>query len=193
MIGAGLLGVGAYAVYKRTDGCLWRCGKSTHCVEKLCVAVEAPLPSPPEKRDEKKRRRRAPLDGAAPAVTLQPGDERMVSQGDTLGRPQKIDFSKGGDDGRELSQDELDGIFKGAHPAITRCMTDAVADAPLETGKVEVGVRVGEGGDVQKIRVEGPALLMRRGLYKCVRGAVQALHFPKSGGASVVTWPFELK
>jgi len=117
----------------------------------------------------------------------------MVTQGDTLGRPQKIDFSKTGDDGRELSQDELDGVFKAAHPAITRCMTDAVADAPLETGKVEVGVRVEQSGQVAKVRVEGPALLMRRGLYKCVRGAVQSLHFPSSGGASVVTWPFELK
>jgi len=36
-------------------------------------------------------------------------------------------------------------------------------------------------------------LLQRNGLSKCVRGVVTGLHFPRSGGAMVVTYPFELK
>jgi hypothetical protein len=35
--------------------------------------------------------------------------------------------------------------------------------------------------------------MQRNGLTRCIRGAVTGLRFPNSGGASVVTYPFELK
>jgi hypothetical protein len=116
----------------------------------------------------------------------------MVAQGDALGRPQRIDLTQTGDDGRELSQDDLDRVVHAAEPAILRCITTAVGDAPLD-GKVELGLRVEESGQVSRVRVEAPALLQRQGLTRCIRAVVTPLRFPASGGASVVTYPFELK
>ena len=72
-------------------------------------------------------------------------------------------------------------------------MTDALGDAPLESGRVEVGLRVEPSGQVTRVRVEAPRILINRGLYPCVKSAVGSLRFPAAGGASVVTWPFELK
>ena len=109
------------------------------------------------------------------------------------GRPEHIDLTAQGDDGKELSQEDLDRVFRPSEPAITRCITAALGDAPLETGKVEVGFRVEKTGEVSRVRVEAPALLQRNGLTKCVRSSVTALRFPRSGGANVVTYPFEIK
>jgi hypothetical protein len=117
----------------------------------------------------------------------------MVTQGDALGRPERIDLSQTGDDARELQQEDLDRTFRPSEPAILRCITDALGDAPLESGKVEVGLRVERSGQVNRVRIEAPQLLQRNGLSRCIRGVVTALKFPASGGASVVTYPFELK
>ena len=125
-------------------------------------------------------------------MQLKPGDEKMIAQGDALGRPERIDLSEGSSN-RELQQEDLDHVFHPSEPAILRCITDALGDAPLESGKVEVGLRVERSGQVSRVRVEGPQLLQRNGLNRCVRGVVTALKFPVSGGANVVTYPFELK
>jgi hypothetical protein len=191
LLGAALLAGGVVA-YTRGDGCLGRCGEGTRCADHRCVAAVEPSRAPPPVTKEPRRRRRH--DGsspAAPEVKLEPGDEKVVAQGDSLGRPERIDLSQ--PDGHELSQEELDGVFQPAQPRIERCITDALGDAPLDTGRVEVGLRVERSGDVKRVRVEAPQLLQRRGLTRCVRGVVAALHFPASGGASVVTYPFELK
>lgn len=181
------------------DGCLGRCGEGTQCTEHRCVVAAAPAPSPaptPSKEPRSRRRRSStpdPLAAAAPEVQLKPGDEKPLAQGDALGRPEHIDLTATGDDGKELTQEDLDRVFHPAEPAITRCIATALGDAPLDAGKVEVGFRVEKGGEVSRVRVEGPTLLQRNNLYRCVRAVVTALRFPRSGGASVVTYPFEIK
>ncbi len=197
LLGAALIGAVAcaYWMYMGADGCLGRCGRGTRCVAHLCV--DAPTIASGPLTPPKDRRRRghpgASADSpAAPAeVELHPGDEKMLAQGDTLGRPERIDLSQP-DTEHELSQDELDRTVHAADPAIFRCITDAVGSAPLD-GKVEVGLRVEKSGQVTRVRVEAPALLQHHGLTHCVHGVVSALAFPRSGGASVVTYPFELK
>ncbi|MGZ3427393.1 MAG: AgmX/PglI C-terminal domain-containing protein, partial [Polyangia bacterium] len=118
---------------------------------------------------------------------------RIATTGDSLGRAEHIDLSQGGEDGRELSQEEIDGVFRPAQSAISHCITEAVGDYPLESGKIEVAFRVERNGSVKKIRVTAPQLLMRRGFTGCVRPVVAALRFPSSGGANVVTYPFALQ
>ena len=94
---------------------------------------------------------------------------------------------------RELQQEDLDAVFRPAQSAISRCITDAVGDYPLESGKIEVAFRVERTGAVRKVRITAPQLLMRRGFTACVRPIVTGLHFPASGGANVVTYPFSLQ
>jgi len=194
LIGAGLLAGVAYVWMRGDNGCLGRCGDGTRCDDHRCIAAADVKLAPTDKKDPHRRRRHGTDTAGAPSeVQLKPGDEKMVAQGDTLGRPERIDMTKDGDDARELSQDELDRVFRPQESSILRCITDALGDAPLESGKVEVGFRVESKGSVSRVRVEGPQLLQRNGLSKCVRSLVVSLHFPPSGGASVVTYPFELK
>ena len=172
------------------DRCLGRCGNGTRCVDFHCAATSgAPAPAKPSHR----RHSAISEPHAAPEVTLHPGDEKMVAAGDALGRPEHIDFSKSDDEGHERSQEELDRVFHPLEPAITKCITQAVGDAPLESGRIEVQFRVESAGKVSRVRITAPALLQRNGLAHCLRPLVTPLQFPAAGGASVVSYPFQLK
>jgi hypothetical protein len=197
VLGLALAAGGGWLYLHKAKDCLGRCGDGTRCFTGRCIAAGpatavATTPTAPHKK-----KRRAGLgggsEGSQPELKLSPGDDRITSAGDSLGRPEHIDFSQGGDDAKELSQDDLDAVFHGAQSAITRCITDAVGDYPLESGKVSVRFRVERSGEVKRIRLEAPQLLMRRGLHACVRPVVARLHFPASGGANVVEYPFALQ
>lgn len=191
--GAALLAAGALVYTRGSDGCFGRCGAGTECRDHTCLAEAAPAPGRPIVTRHHRHHGGGDSPAAPPPPQLHPGDEKMVAEGDGLGRPEHIDLTAQGDDGRELQQEDLDGVFNPAQPAIERCITDALGDLPLETGKVIVGLRVERAGRVSRVRVEAPAVLQRHGLTRCIRGVVDPLHFPASGGASVVTYPFELK
>ena len=179
------------------DRCFGRCGTGTHCAYNVCIP-NGDAPVVPEPKVGKKRGKGRPAlssDGASPAEPekkLQPGDERMSTTGDALGRPEHLDLSQGGDE-KELPQSEIDRVWGSAEPALSRCITEALGDWPLQTGKVEVSYRIEKDGSVKKVRISAPQLLMRNGLSTCVRGKVTALRFPHSGTASVVTFPFQLQ
>src|SRR5262249_37882543 len=91
------------------DDCFGRCGDGTQCKDHHCV-IPAAATSPATPKDRKRRTRRD--SAAAPEIHLQPGDEKMIAEGDALGRPEKIDLSE--PDAKELSQDDLDGVFHSA-------------------------------------------------------------------------------
>jgi hypothetical protein len=190
---AGLLALVAFGYLRGADGCLGRCGDGTRCDDHRCVAAVVSSAAPTPGKEPRRRRHRTGDPGAQPEQQLKPGDEKMVTQGDALGRTQHIDLTQAGDDGHELSQEDIDHTMHGGEPAILRCITDALGDAPLEGGKVMVGLRVEGSGQVSKVRVEAPQILQRNGLYRCIHGVTSGLRFPSSGGASVVTYPFELK
>lgn len=195
LAGLALAAVGGVAYLRVAEGCFDRCGAGTHCEGRRCTAAADNRPAaPPPTRESRRKKRRTPAgDPAAAEQTLKPGDEKMVTQGDALGRPEHVDLTEPGQDGKELSQEAIEQQFRPSESAIIRCITTALGDAPLETGRVEVGYRIERDGSVSRVRVEGPALLQRNGLTACIRRVVTALHFPASGGASVVTFPFEVK
>jgi hypothetical protein len=190
-----LLGAGALAaagwLWNGADACLGRCGEGTRCEKQRCIAAAA-LPSPPSQ--EPKRRRRHEPGGSASAaaeVQLKPGDELPLEQGDALGRPEHLDFTK--PDERELTDEDIDRVVRGAEGDITRCIAEAVGDAPLAAAHVELGLRIEKSGSVGRVRVKAPRLMQRNGLTACLRGVATALQFPASGGASVYTHAYELK
>jgi len=192
VVGAALAADGGWLYLQRSKDCVGRCGDGTRCFSGRCIAATQPTtvasaPTP------KKRRHHGGGGGAQPELKLEPGDERIATAGDSLGRAEHVDLTQGGDDGRELQQEDLDAVFRPAQSAISRCITDAVGDYPLESGKIEVAFRVERTGQVRKVRVTAPELLMRRGFVACVRPIVTGLHFPASGGANVVTYPFSLQ
>jgi hypothetical protein len=177
------------------DSCFGRCAETTRCMNARCVASVVPPPTTVDKTGRRRRTRthlgNDGISAAEPEKKLQPGDERSTTTGDALGRPERLDLSKGDD--KELSQADIDRIWAGVEPALSRCVSDAVGDWPLESGKIEVGYRIEQDGGVRKVRVTAPQLLMRNGLYGCMRPKITALRFPASSGASVVTFPFQLQ
>ena len=196
VLGVAITCVALVALTRSSDGCIGRCGAGTTCRDHRCepiAPVVATVAAAPPSKEKRRHGHRGGDPSAAPEIVLHPGDEKMVVQGDALGRPERIDLTEAGSDGRELTEEDLDRIVHGAEPAITRCITTAVGDAPLETGKVEVGLRVEKSGQVSRVRVEGPAIMQRQGLSRCIRAVVIALHFPASGGATVATYPYQLK
>ena len=192
--------VGAYATLGRSvtsDRCLGRCGTGTMCAAMSCVSSVPVAPTVESKPGRKRGRGRTALSSngvtaAEPEKKLQPGDEKMTTSGDAMGRPDHIDMSQG-DDEKELPQADIDRVWDAAQPALSHCITEALGDWPLETGKVEVSYRIERDGSVKKVRLSAPQLLLRNGLNACIRGKVTSLHFPRSGGASVVTFPFQLQ
>jgi hypothetical protein len=190
--GGAYLYLGKEAVH---DPCLGRCGDGTRCLNARCVLLPATAPAPEPKPGHRRHR---PLLGnngvsqAEPEKKLQPGDEKIITSGDALGRPQHLDLSKGGDE-KELDQSQIDQVWSSVEPKLSRCITEAVGDWPLESGKIEVSYRIEADGSVHKVRLVAPQLLMRNGLYACMREKILGLHFPRAGSSSVVTFPFQLQ
>ena len=177
------------------EPCLGRCAGGTRCDNARCVPTIAAAAPTPDTKKGRHRRPRIGNDGigvAEPEKKLAPGDDKPTTVGDALGRPEHLDLTQGGDD-KELPQAEIDRVWAGAEPQLSRCITDAVADWPLESGKIEVGYRIEKDGAVHKVRVTAPTLLIKNGLAACMRGKITQLRFPRSGGASVVTFPFQLQ
>jgi hypothetical protein len=170
-----------------------------------------------EVREKKKKRRRGALrlareDGsgrsrggqpiAAPAMEVEPepiklsaADLKLVSQGDDLSRPDVIRMGDATDDSgtHELSQDEIDGRFRAREDAILGCIARARPDEETYVpGRVTIKFRIQRSGNVRGVRVEGPAILQKGGLYSCVKGVVAGIRFPPSNGSQIVSYPFSL-
>jgi hypothetical protein len=127
-------------------------------------------------------------------IRLTAADRKMVGQGDDLGRPEvlRMDFN----DERqlpELSQDDIDARFRAQEEAVLECISRARPDAEAYVpGLVNVKFRIQRTGGVRGVRVEAPSILMKGGLYGCVRNVVEGLRFPAAGSSQIVTYPFRL-
>jgi hypothetical protein len=189
---AGAAAVGWQAWQRREDPCLGRCGVGTRCEAGSCRPVEAAAPAPAAA--PKKRGRRSRGEGGAPQPQLQPGDTVVRSEGEKLGTPgTRLDLTKEDDGPSQLEQGDLDAVFDAKRESISQCVVEAVGDYPLERARVEVGFRVEPGGSVSRVRIQAPELLLRNHVSSCIRPIVTALRFPRAGGATVATYPFELK
>jgi hypothetical protein len=196
ILGVALAAGGGWLYLQKAKDCVGRCGDGTRCFNGRCIAAAPPttVASAPTPKRRKRHGGGGGYSAAQPELKLEPGDERVGTSGDSLGRPEHIDLTQNSSaDGRELAQEDLDAVFRPAQSAISHCITEAVGDYPLESGKIEVAFRVERSGAVRKVRISAPQLLMRRGFSGCVRPIVTGLHFPASGGASVVTYPFALQ
>jgi hypothetical protein len=127
-------------------------------------------------------------------IRLTAADRKMVGQGDDLGRPEvvRMDFN----DQRqlpELAQDDIDARFRAEEEAVLDCISRARPDSEAYVpGLVNVKFRIQRTGSIKGVRVEAPSILMRGGLYGCVRNVVERIRFPAAGSSQIVTYPFRL-
>lgn len=127
-------------------------------------------------------------------IRLSAADLRSVAQGDDLSRPDVLRLDVGDErETRELSQDEIDARFRMQEEAILDCISRARPDPETYVpGRVTVKFRIQRAGTVRGVRVEGPAILQKGGLYGCIKGVVGRLRFPTSGSSQIVSYPFTL-
>lgn len=127
-------------------------------------------------------------------VRLSPADLRSLAQGDDLSTPDVLRLDMSNDkELAELSQDQIDERFRAQEGAILDCISRARPDPETYVpGRVTVKFRIQRAGTVRGVRVEGPAILQKNGLYACIKGVVGRLRFPAAGTSQILSYPFTL-
>lgn len=127
-------------------------------------------------------------------VKLHPADLKLVAQGDDLSRPDVQRFDMSDDSGtHELSQDDIDDRFRAKQDDILGCISRARPDEETYVpGRVTVKFRIQRAGTVRGVGVEAPAILMKGGLYGCIKGVVGGTRFPPSNSSQILSYPFSL-
>lgn len=127
-----------------------------------------------------------------PPPPLRPEEKRLVAVGDKLTGTEVLNLAEAQNGAeRELSQEDIDAVFRPKQGAIIGCIDDARGEAQLD-GQITVAFRIRRSGDVAGVRVEAPAYLINHGLLDCCRRIVSGLRFPLSTKAQIVTYPFSL-
>ena len=160
--------------------------------------------SAPAKKVAKKRSRgaarvaRAAAEGPAEPdpepIRLSAADLRNVAQGDDLSTPDVLRLDMSNDkELPELSQDQIDERFRSQETAILECISHARPDPETYVpGRVTIKFRIQRAGTVRGVRVEGPAILQKNGLYNCIKGVMGRLRFPAAGTSQILSYPFRL-
>jgi len=133
-------------------------------------------------------------DPEAEPVRLSAADLRPVAQGDDLGKPDVLRLDMSNDkELPDLSQDQIDERFRSRESSILDCIARARPDPESYVpGHVNIKFRIQRSGTVRGVRVEGPAVLQRNGLYGCIKNIVGSLRFPAAGTSQIVSYPFTL-
>src|SRR5262249_39314658 len=124
---------------------------------------------------------------------LHPGDLRPVTEGDDLSTPDVINAGETGGPEGELPQEAVDERFHGRQSDILACI-DKARPSPDAAGprQITIQIPIPRSGRGRGVRVEAPAVLMKSGLYHCIRPIVTGMRFPSSGQSLVLTYPFQL-
>lgn len=127
-------------------------------------------------------------------VRLSAADLRPVAQGDDLSKPDVLRLDMSNDkELPELSQDQIDERFRGQESAILDCISRARPDPETYVpGRVTIKFRIQRAGTVRGVRVEGPAVLQKNGLYGCIKSVVGGIRFPSAGTSQIISYPFSL-
>jgi hypothetical protein len=130
----------------------------------------------------------------AEPVRLSPADLHPVAQGDDLSKPDVLRLDMSNDkELAELSQDQIDERFRGQESEILNCIARARPDPETYVpGRVTIKFRIQRAGTVRGVRVEGPAVLQKNGLYGCIKNVVGGIRFPSAGTSQIVSYPFTL-
>ena len=127
-------------------------------------------------------------------VRLSAADLRPVAQGDDLSKPDVLRLDMSNDkELPELSQDQIDERFRSQESAILECIARARPDPETYVpGRVTIKFRIQRAGTVRGVRVEGPAVLQKNGLFGCIKNVVGSIRFPSAGTSQIVSYPFTL-
>jgi len=168
----------------------------------VLVPGDAGVPHP-----KKRRRPRAPATAGQPAgpasaadgeaedplpPPLTAADRALEWRGDDVTLPpQNLDLAAGGTQPRPLDDGEISQTITSQAGGVRDCVVQAATGTDL-TATITVKLLVDGRGRVTRSRIQAPHYLIEHGLLACTQRAVGRMHFPATGGATIVTLPVNL-
>jgi hypothetical protein len=168
----------------------------------VMVPGDAGVPHP------KKRRRPRPAaspgqpagpasaDGEAdeppPPPPLTAADRALEWRGDDVSLPpQHLDLAAGAAQPRSLDDGEISQTITGQAGGVRDCVVQGATGTDL-SATITVKLLVDGRGRVTRSRIQAPHYLLEHGLLGCTQRALGHMHFPATGGHTIVTLPVNL-
>jgi hypothetical protein len=167
----------------------------------VMVPGDAGVPHPKKRR--RPRAPGAPGQPAAPATAdgeveepppppLTAADRALEWRGEDISLPpQNLDLAAGGAQPRSLEDSEINQTINSQAGGVKDCVVQTATGADLSAA-ITVKLLVDGRGRVTRSRLQAPHYLFEHGLLGCTQRAVGRMHFPATGGATIVTLPVNL-
>jgi hypothetical protein len=154
----------------------------------------------------KKGKRRHPPGGATPVAPgsddsgpeetepppLTEADRRLEWRGDEVSQPtQNLDMTAGGKESRPLDDGEIQSTISSQANGVRDCVVQGATGTDLRA-TITVKLLVDGTGRITRSRLQAPHYMLEHGLYPCTQRALGHMHFPATGGTTVVTLPVNL-
>jgi hypothetical protein len=126
-----------------------------------------------------------------PMVTLTAADRALEWRGDDVTLPPtKIDMGGGGE-ARPLDDSEINGTIGSQAGGVRDCVVQGATNTDL-SATITIKLLVDGRGRVTRSRIQAPHYLFEHGLLGCAQRALGRMHFPATGGPTIVTLPVNL-
>jgi len=127
---------------------------------------------------------------APPPLTA--ADRALEWRGDDVALPPRtIDLAGGGSEPRALDDSEINQTINSQAGGVRDCVVQGATGTDL-TAAITVKMLVDGHGRVTRSRIQAPHYLLEHGLLSCTQRALGRIHFPATGGATIVTLPVNL-
>jgi hypothetical protein len=127
-----------------------------------------------------------------PPPPLTAADRALEWRGEDVSLPpQNLDLAAGGAQPRSLDDGEISQTITGQAGGVRDCVVQAATGADL-SATITVKLLVDGRGRVTRSRIQAPHYLFEHGLLGCTQRALGRMHFPATGGATIVTLPVNL-
>jgi hypothetical protein len=151
-------------------------------------------PKPKKRRPRPVGSQPAPPPGEAEAEEPEPAplgaaDRALEWRGDEVALPaQTLDMAGGGGEARPLDDGEIGATINSQAGGVKDCVVQGAMGTDLRA-TITVKLLVDGRGRVTRSRIQAPHYLFEHGLLGCAQRALARMHFPATGGATLVTLP----
>ncbi len=123
---------------------------------------------------------------------LTAADRALEWRGDDVSLPaQNLDLAAGGAQPRSLDDGEINQTINSQAGGVRDCVVQTATGTDL-SATITVKLLVDGRGRVTRSRIQAPHYLLEHDLLGCTRRALGRMHFPATGGATIVTLPVNL-
>lgn len=160
----------------------------------LLVAEADPVVDEAVEEDPAPRRRRRARRRATASTPGESTPSGRATSGDDLREDEMRTLDLAGSGGeQQLSAAQIEAGFDRGMGRIRRCLVLMAGDDPV-TGRLTFGLRVTSSGQVEAVRLDGPAAATTGDAGECLRTAARAIRFdPFDGPTMVVRYPLTLE